>query len=245
MKKLYEFTVYKTEKVQEKEVTTGPEGQEITSTKTVEKKIPKTFFIKKPNRVMFDDADLFYGVNLSALIKQGLLTRAQLATKFQDEASTISEQEKVAYTENVLKLIDLENQYKLVVTSTTGDLSEDDKVKTKGILDEIVRVRTALADFENQQNNLFEHTAENRARNKTILWWTLHLAYNSDEKPVFGEGDFTARLANYDKFEEDEDEFMLDVTKRFLLVISFWYTGRAENKEDFDTLISSTFKDAS
>lgn len=242
MKKLYEFTLNKVEKVEETEVSTNSEGQEIKVTKTVDKSIPKKFFLKKPNRVMYDDAELFYSIQLSQLIKSGLLTRAQLATKFTDEATTITEAEKKAYTNNILKLVELENDYQKIISGKSGtELNEEEKSKVEVILNEVVRIRTEIADFENQQNSLFEHTAENRARNKTILWWVLNLAHDESEKPIYGDGTFENKIANYDKYEEEDNQFMLEVTKRFLVLVSFWYTGRAENKEDFDRLLESSF----
>lgn len=242
MKRLYEFSVNRLEKVDEVETSVNEQGQEVKIVKKVDKKVPCKFYIRKPNRVMFDDAELFYSVQLSQFIKDGLLTRAQLATKFADEASTISEEEKKKYSNNVLKLVDLENDYQKIVTSKgTADLTEEEKKRVEEILNEIVRIRGELQELENQQSNLFEFTAENRARNRTILWWVLHLSYDDSGKPIYGEGSYKDRLAIYDKYEEEDNEFILEVTKRFLVLVSFWFVGRAEQKEDFDRFLEASF----
>ena len=50
MKTLYEFTSHKKEKVKEEVITKDDEGNEVKSTKEVEKEVPYTFAIRKPTR---------------------------------------------------------------------------------------------------------------------------------------------------------------------------------------------------
>ena len=61
-----------------------------------------------------------------------------------------------------------------------------------------------------EEDSLYEETAENRARNKVILWWMLHLAHAEQEgKDVefFGSGDLEGKLKIYDEIDEGEDIF--------------------------------------
>ena len=67
-----------------------------------------------------------------------------------------------------------------------------------------------IQTFENQAGNtLYQHTAENIARDRTAFWWMLQLSYKDlgDNKyePVFGKGDEESKFKVYDKLEEDED----------------------------------------
>ena len=61
-----------------------------------------------------------------------------------------------------------------------------------------------------QQSSLFDQTAENRARNRTILWWVLNLAHEelSDDKQeqVFKGSTHGEKLAEYDRFEEEDED---------------------------------------
>ena len=69
------------------------------------------------------------------------------------------------------------------------------------------------------QAALFDQTAETRARNKTILWWILHLSYlqeGNDYKPYFGDGSLENRLERYDVYEEEGDEFDEEVIRKLI-----------------------------
>lgn len=48
-------------------------------------------------------------------------------------------------------------------------------------MEEIEKTREKIQNFEMTQSSLFEQTAENRARNKTIIWWLLNISYIQDE----------------------------------------------------------------
>ena len=101
---------------------------------------------------------------------------------------------------------------------------------------EAAEVRKKLQEFELYQSSLFDQTAENRARNKTIMWWVLHLSYikyKEDYTSLFGEGDFSLRLNKYDEIEENDSDFEKEVVKRCAYFTSLWYIGRAITPEDF------------
>ena len=94
------------------------------------------------------------------------------------------------------------------------------------------------------QSSLFEQTAENRARNKTILWWTLQLSYLEDEKgeltAVFPQDGYNEKLARYDEMEESEDSFEEELISKLLYYVSFWYVGKVNSEDDFKKLLMET-----
>ena len=94
MRILNEFTIPKEEDVQETETSTNENGEEVSTTKTVKKSVDKTFVVKKPSRALYDEAELFYGVKLAEGIKAGLLTRALLAKRFNNDGGILSDPEK-------------------------------------------------------------------------------------------------------------------------------------------------------
>ena len=64
-----------------------------------------------------------------------------------------------------------------------------------------------------QQSSLYDQTAENRARNRTILWWVLHLAHSKEssaESPFFTGATYDDKIDTYDKMEEEEDDFVTE-----------------------------------
>ena len=57
-------------------------------------------------------------------------------------------------------------------------MSEEEKRdKITNLLVEMSDLRRELQEFEASQSALFDQTAENRAKNKTIMWWVLQLAH--------------------------------------------------------------------
>ena len=91
MKKLFEFVISKEEVVKETETTKNDKGEEVTTSKEVKKSVDKELFLRKPTRKLFDEAELFYGVELSKGIKAGLLTRALLQKRFSNDGGTLGE----------------------------------------------------------------------------------------------------------------------------------------------------------
>ena len=118
--------------------------------------------------------------------------------------------------------------------------------KLKGIQEDLAVIKKELTDFEMAQSSLFEQTAENRARNKTILWWTLHLGYFSDDEdkltPVFSGDTYEEKLAEYDDLEESSDEFHEELLSKLLYYVSFWYVGKVNSEDEFKQLLLETEK---
>ena len=88
MKTLYEFNVDKTVEVEEQE-TRVEEGKEIIVKKKVSKSVPVKILIKKPNRSLADEGDLYYSVKVSEGIQKGLLTRALLSKRLINDGGTL------------------------------------------------------------------------------------------------------------------------------------------------------------
>ena len=99
MKRLYHFTLKQSEKTTVEEKSTDENGAEVTTKKTVDKEVDRHIILRKPTRVMYDDAELFYGVELSKGIKAGLLTRALLSKRFSNDGGVMSEGDKEEYAE--------------------------------------------------------------------------------------------------------------------------------------------------
>ena len=99
MKWLYTFQVNRDIEVEETTEKKNDKGEEIKEAKTIKKTRPVQVKIRKPSRRMFDDGELYYGVKLSEGIKAGLLTRAQLAKRYEDDGGSLSDSEKERYSE--------------------------------------------------------------------------------------------------------------------------------------------------
>jgi len=240
MKKLFEFMVPKEVEVEETDITKNEKGEEVKTTKKVKKKEQVKIFLRKPTRALFDEAELFYGVRLSEGIKAGLLTRALLAKRFTNDGGVLSEEEKNVYATLYVALFERQNEFQKLSIKDESERTEEEKVRYKEVISELTELRNQIQDFETAQASLFDQTAENRARNKTILWWVLQLAYAIDDKdqeyPFFGEGNYESKINVYDSIEEVGSDFESLVCRKLAYFVSFWYVGRASSQEEFERL---------
>lgn len=244
MKKLFEFIVPKEIEVDETETSKNEKGEEIKTTKKVKTKEQIKFFLRKPTRALFDEAELFYGVRLSEGIKAGLLTRALLSKRFSNDGGVLSEGEKNLYANLYVALFERQNEFQKLSIKDESERTEEEKARYKEVIFELTDLRSQIQDFETAQANLFDQTAENRSRNKTILWWVLQLGYYIDEKgeekAFFGDGSYENKINIYDNIEENGSEFESLVCRKLAYFVSFWYVGRASSQEEFEKLAAAT-----
>ena len=239
MKEIYSFEVNKKveKKVEEKK---QEDGKEVTVTSTETEEVPTNIVIRKPRRSDYDEAELYYGVQLSNGIKAGLLTRALLAKRFSNDGGVLSENDKDEYADLYVDLFDIQNEIERLSIVSESEKKPDHQEVLNALIKRQAVSKKNIQDFEMSQAALFDQTAETRARNKTILWWILHLSYlqeGNDYKPYFGDGSLENRLEQYDVYEEEGDEFDEEVIRKLIYYVSFWYVGKATNRSDFESLL--------
>lgn len=242
MKKLFEFTLSKTAKETVKETSKNEKGESVVTETEVEKTKMQQVFLRKPNRSLYDEAELFYGVKLSEGIKAGLLTRALLAKRFSNDGGVLSEDEKGRYADLYLKLYESQLDIDRLNGLAGGEKTDKSSETLDSLMRESADIRRELTDFEMAQSSLFEQTAENRARNKTILWWMLSLSYLEDEdgksEIVFSGDSFEEKLDAYDELEDSDEEFDVELLRKLVYYVSFWYVGKINTQEEFEKLVS-------
>ena len=243
MKKLYEFTLTQTVFVEEEEKSKDSEGNEVTVKKTIEKDKPRAFFLKKPTRAMFDEAELYFGVKLSEGIKAGMLTRAMLAKRFDNDGGVLSEADQKQYSGLYFTMFELQNEVTRLQVIPKEEKTEEEVDQYGAAVRALIGCRAKIQDFESAQASFFDQTAENRARTKTIMWWVLNLSHeisdNGEEFSFFGDGTSEDKLAVYDALEEDSDDYTDEVLRTFSYYVSYWYVGRASTQEEFEQLSRS------
>ena len=245
MKRIYEFTVNKEETVKEESVEKKKDGTEVTTTKDVKKDVPHKFFLRRPTRAMTDEAELYYGVKLAEGIKAGLLTRALLEKRFENDGGTRSDDDNSEYEQIIEKLQDFHKEQSKILEIGEKKRTPAQKKKLKELDKEIKPARRALRDLQMVEDSLYEETAESRARNKVILWWMLNLAYgekDGKENEFFGEGDLEAKFERYDEIDEGDEIFDVVVARKFAYYVSFWFVGRPNSQEEFQNMIDIALK---
>lgn len=232
MKKLYSFQV---SKWVEKDVPTpdkDKDGKDITVLKKEKLEEKINYFIKKPNRAERNEAELFETIEFSNLVRQGVITRSEVIKRFTSEDIAIEKTYKNYSTkENELQRLSLQEK--------TPELSE----KILKLQQELFSILLEIQDFELTKSSVFNRTADTMARNKSILWWILNLAYRLDgdkELAVFEGKDFHEKQESCDqlleKAEENRDLHVVEVWDKFRYFVSAWYGGQAVTDEDFKKL---------
>jgi hypothetical protein len=245
MKRIYEFTVSKEETVKEATVETKKDGTEVTTAKDVKKDVPYKFFLRRPTRAMTDEAELYYGVRLAEGIKAGLLTRALLEKRFENDGGTRSDDENKQYEETIESLKELHAEQTKVLGIAEKKRTAAQKKRLKEIEEKMKPLRRSLRDLQLMEDGLYEETAESRARNKVILWWMLNLSYQDKdgaESAFFGEGSLEQKLERYDEIDEGEDEFEVIVARKIAYYVSFWFVGRPNSQQEFQDMIDVAMK---
>jgi hypothetical protein len=232
---LYTFTVTKevpVQKQEEQEIN----GEKVTINKTVKEKKPVYFAIKRPNRRMYEAADMFYGVELSEGIRAGLLTKALLLKRYRNDGGALSEPDTKLFEELISKLALVENKYERVMANLDNKTDEERQKEIALVLGEKKELLEQLQTLETINQSLFAHTAESRATNKLNAWWVVNLAYFSEDNENFVEyfpGDkYDDKIKNWDDKAEAEDAVFGQVAARLNLIIGLWQAG-ARSKEEF------------
>lgn len=261
-RELYSFNIDLEEEV-EKEITTEKKkknketGKMETIHETVKKKVkvktPVRVVLKKPTRTQIEDGDMFYSIWLNKFIKMGLLTRAMLAKKQVDVGGTLNEDDKLNYARLYLKLFEKQQNIIRYSAKDAKDMSDDEKERLDNAVSELAIIRKQLADFEAAQASIFDHTADVKARNKTITWFLLHLAHyikgeGEDEEEeealaMFPGLDFDARYSAYQEADENQDELFIQTIDRLSTVATIWYMSGVQEQSEFEALIDQINKD--
>ena len=240
---IYTFTLNKEVNVSKSETSKNDAGEEITITKTVKEKRPFIFKIKKPNRKIIDEGDIFFAAKVGEYLKAGLLSKSLISKRFENDGGDLSEDIKKKYTETINDFYNFQLELGKLKEKPENELTEEEKNKIEELRADISELKQVLTDFEIQRTSIYDQSAESKALNKQIFWYILALT-NWDEgkegvefKPYFAGKTFEERCDAYDKIEEDENnsEFFLSLTGKLAFAISYWFnSGNKASQKDID-----------
>jgi hypothetical protein len=235
IKFLYESTVKK--QVEEKVTETREEnGEKIEVSRIVKKAKPIKIAIQKPNRKLYENAERFYAVQIADFIKAGLLPYSLVQKRYANDGGPLSEPEKEYLIKLKEEAAKLEHEYFTIV----GEGKEFTDRRNE-LLIKINNINAEVSNIQNGYADIFENTAEMKARNKTIEWWVLNLSFIDEDgtgfKPLFGDGTHDDKLAKYDEFDEREDKFINECIRKLSYLISFWFAAKSNlSKIDFESM---------
>ena len=248
-KELYSFTIKDskevTEKTTEKLKNDKCVEEEVEISKKVTKEVPFTIKIKEPTRRDLEEADMEFSIEMSQCIKKGILTKAMLAKKYSDTGGILSESDAKRLVDLYGELADYESTY-TQKTLQHKDLTKLPKVIRKevdSLTAKVALTRIEIVTLESSYQTLFNHTADNKAQNRIILWYITNLSYvqsEGAEEPVpFFEGEsFEDKINSYYVKDDVNDSLFEAASGKITSIISFWYFSNNPTKEDFDKIIN-------
>jgi hypothetical protein len=232
-----------TEKYTEVETRKSKEKQIVEEEREVTEEVPYKIFLKKPTRSQLEEGDMFYSIWLNKFIKMGLLTRSMLAKQHIELGGTLNEDEKGKYSRLYVQLYERQQTVQRLGLINDSEMTNEQKERLEKAVSDLAVIRKELTDFETVQAAMFEHTADIKARNKTITWYLLNLAhYSKDEegsevRPLFDGEDFEEKYLSYQQKDEQEDEIYLKSIDKLSSIATIWYMSGVQQQEDFDTLL--------
>ena len=245
-KELYSFTIDEEKEVEKVSKRKNRKtGEETTVTKKVKEKVPIQISIKRPSRRELEEAELEYSVEMSRCVKKGILTKAMLYKKYSDTGGVWTEDEAKDYGALYKETFEIQNKYVRLETiekKTQAQLKELDQLKT-----DLAEIRRKLVDAETSMESLFNHTADNKAQNRLLLWYTLMLTNmkadsNAEFEAYFKGKGFDEKIEDYYQKEDESSAFYADVVKKVTTVLAFWFFNQASSPDEFNKLIEDVEK---
>lgn len=221
---LYETKIKR--QIEEVVVDKKVEGDTTTQTKRTVTKVKEVkVAILKPDRKLFKGAELFYAKTLSEYLKSGLLPYSLVAKRYANDGGPLTEREKERLRELREQARELEKDF----FGTQGD-DEIAQERKNELLVQINATNAEISTIQNAYSDIFDSTAEMKSRNDTIEWWSLFLIYWDEDgkgyKPLFGDGQYDARVESLEEYEDKAEPFFVELIKRLSYLISFWFTAR-------------------
>lgn len=210
-----------------------------------EKKKDYRIEIKKPTRTQMSEADMYYSIQLSKYIKMGLLTAEQLAKRQVDIGGTFSEEQQKHYAQ-LQSLIAEKNEMYLRLMAA-NELGADEEERKKKLYDDIAMLHSQIMDYEYIKNQVYEHTANSKARNDVILWLALNLAkvgeLVKDKETVmadmFAGENYDTRKLKLDEMEDNEDDLLRASFSKMVKAITLWYWIGISEKTKLDEMLKT------
>lgn len=211
---------------------------------TIKEKVPVKITLRKPTRTQVDDGDMFYSIWLNKYIKMGLLTRAMLAKKQVDIGGTLNEDDKINYAKLYLQLFEKQQNVIRYSAKDRDKMSNDETERLEKAVSELAVIRKQLSDYEAAQASIFDHTADVKARNKTITWFLLNLAFykkgdsdDADSLPMFSGTDYEEKYISYQEADEEESEIFNKSIDRLSTIATIWYMSGIQEQSEFEAVM--------
>jgi len=245
-KELYSFTLDEEKEIEKTHTRKNKKtGEETTVTKKVKEKVPVQIKIKRPSRRELEDAELEYSVELSKCVKKGILTKAMLFKKYSDTGGVWSEDDAQDYGKLYKEIFDIQNEY--VRLENVEKKTEKQKEKLEKLKEDLAFTKRKIVNAESSMHSLFDHTADTKAQNRLLLWYTLmltHIQREDDEDPLpyFKGEEFEEKINDYYGKEDNSSDLYEAIVKKVTTILAFWFFNQASTPDEFNKLIEDMEK---
>ena len=245
-KELYSFTLDEEKEIEKTHTRKNKKtGEETTVTKKVKEKFTVQIKIKRPSRRELEDAELEYSVELSKCVKKGILTKAMLFKKYSDTGGVWSEDDAQDYGKLYKEIFDIQNEY--VRLENVEEKTEKQKEKLEKLKEDLAFTKRKIVNAESSMHSLFDHTADTKAQNRLLLWYTLmltHIQREDDENPLpYFEGEeFEEKINDYYGKEDNSSDLYEAIVKKVTTILAFWFFNQASTPDEFNKLIEDMEK---
>ena len=232
---IYDFSSHITTEVEKSEVRTE-NGAEITVKTKVKEKVPVKVLIYKPTRKQREQAELEYSKYLYYCMDQGLYTKNQIAKKYNDFGGDLSKQDAEFYVKLQTDLTSKISDIQYFNTKDPSTLTDEEKESGMRLYAELAILKRQTIDFETQRSAIFDHSADQKAFYRILNWFTVNLTHkeiNGKVEPMFRGEDFEAKLDDYERLGESEDELFVNVRSKLSAIIAYWFSAAPQTREDF------------
>ena len=190
------------------------------------------------------EADMEFSIEMSRCIRNGILTKAMLLNKYSDTGGLISEADAKIMVSAANEIGELQSRLTILNLKPESERDEDYKQKIENVTAEILKKRKTLIEKETSYMTLFNHTADIKAQNRTILWYILNLTQfkdnskkNAESEWMFPGKTFEQKEAAMFEHEEQKDEIYEKSYSKLASLISYWFFTSNTEKEEFDRII--------
>jgi len=248
-KSIYTFNIEKiakiTEKRQEKYTDESGIEKERSISETVEKSIPVEILIRQPNRKQIQEAEMVFSIEMSKCIKQGVLTKAMLLNKYSDTGGLVNQKDSEELNAGYEKYSQLQIEIVNLGLKPESERTQEEKDLISTKQSDLIDVRREIVERETSYLNLFNHTADTKAQNRSILWYVLSLSFYKDSSknhtdfiPIFPGKTLEEKEDYLYSLEEKEDELYTKTYNKLASVVSFWFFTGKIDKEEFDKILA-------
>jgi len=240
-KELYGFSLEEEKEVKKTHTRKNKKtGEETTVTKTVKEKVPIQVRIKRPSRRQLEEAELEYSVEMSRCVKKGILTKAMLYKKYSDTGGVWTDEDAQDYGKLYKEIFDIQNDF--IRLESVKNKSKAQEEKLENLKKEISDKKRKIVNAEASMNSLFDHTADIKAQNRLLLWYTLmltHIQGEDQENPVaYFEGDtFEEKIEDYYLKEDEYSDLYGQIVKKVTTILAFWFFNQASTPDEFNKLV--------